>query len=745
MAEEYTAYDGTESDHANVGDGNVLELDILAESSYGEENWADFIDESYLRKMGKEIVEDVQRDARSRSGWLSEMDMWLDMAAQVIEDKNTPWEGASNIKFPLLTTAALQFHARAQGELMKGDKLVKAKVIGADINGEKASRAKRVGDAMSTQLLFEMEDWQDDTDRLLFVLPLVGTVFRKVYWSSTLGRPISELVLPQDLIVNYWATNWERARKTHSFLKTKNEVVELMRLGTYYECPLPDVAEIPKEDADPKDTEAPDSDDGGSSADYDPKDIPFTLYECHYWWDLDGDGVAEPYIVTVIKDIEKVVRVVPRFDHTRIDLRATDDGYEDVARIRPYEYLIAYKFLPDIDSSIYGTGFGKLIGPTSAAVDTIINVLMDSGTLSTLPSGFFGRGLRVSRGGSIRLKPGEWRRVNATGEDLQKNFYPLPSKEPSAVLFQLLGLLIQAGEQIGSSTQTMKGENPGQNTPNRTFNELQESGMQVFLGIYKRVYRSLAKEYRMLGLMNHMYLSPESYEALLDEHKKEMAAAQEKAAQMAQQAQEQGGQQGPPPAPPPPQPHLPQQDFDPEGLDIVPLADPNLENSWRKKQRSQQLIEARNAGMPLNDKLITRLYLEAIEEPDIEGMMEVAEPPPSEAELNHQVKMRQLELAEKEMQMNAQLRQYEPFKEMAQAREALAKAQSLAGEEQKAQLDLYIKQIESSMKQAETQNKAFLDMMLMGKKIEVEDAKIDAHRARTANISRQPAAGDGGS
>lgn len=722
---------------------NVLDLDLMDDASYQEGNWADFVDEAELKRLGKEIVEDVQRDARSRSAWMSEMDMWLDMAAQVIEDKNTPWEGASNIKFPLLTTAALQFHARAQGELMKGDKLVKAKVIGTDTNGEKAKRAKRVGTAMSTQLLYEMEDWQDDTDRLLFILPLVGTVFRKTYWSKTVERPVSELVLPSDLIVNYWATDWERCRKTHSFFKPRNEVEEQMRLGNYIECALPDVAEVPKDDADPKDTEAPDSEDTGG-ADYDPKDIPFTLYECHYWWDLDGDGYAEPYIVTVLKDVEKVVRIVPRFDVSRIEWRAGDDE-EFIARIRSYEYLIAYKFLPDLDSSIYGVGFGKLIGPTGAAVDTIINVLMDSGTLSTMPSGFFGRGLRVSRGGSIRLKPGEWRRVNVTGEDLQKNFYPLPAKEPSAVLFQLLGMLIQAGEQIGSSTQTMKGENPGQNTPARTFSELQESGMQVFLGIYKRIYRSLTKEYRMLGLLNHMYLKPEEYDRLLDDYRHEIAKAQEKAAeqQQAAAAAQQEGQQAPPPPPvEQPQPPNPQEDFDPNGLDIVPQADPNLENSWRKKQRSQQLIEARNAGMPLNDKLITRLYLEAIEEPDIEEMMQVAEPPPSEAELNHQAKMAEIQLKQMELQMNAQLRQYEPMKEMAQARESLAKAQSLAGEEQSKQLDLYIKQIEMQMAMQEKQTAAFLDMMLMDKKIEVEDAKIDAHRARTANISRQPTRGD---
>jgi chaperonin GroES len=329
--------------------------------------------------------------------------------------------------------------------------------------------------------------------------------------------------------------------------------------------------------------------------------------------------------------------------------------------------------------------------------------------------------MRISRGGEIRLRPGQWQRVNVNGEDLQKNFYPLPSKEPSAVLFQLLGLLIQAGEQVGSSTQTMKGENPGQNTSFKSLGEMQESGMQVFLGIYKRIYRSLTKEYRMLALLNGMYLAPDRYNNLLDEPPEQPAEGEP---QMR------------------PEQFMPNADFSPEGLDIVPQADPNLENSWRKKQRAQQLIEARNAGMPLNDKLLTRLYLEAMDEPDVEELMTVEKPPPSESELNHKVKMMELQLKEKELMMNAHLRQHEPIKEMAQAREALAKAQALGGEEQKAQLDLYIKQVEMQMKQAEQQQKAFLDMMLMSKKMEVEDAKVDAHRARTENTSRKDSSGD---
>ena len=397
----------------------ALSIDLFSEESYELPNWAEKLDDEKLNELGRHVVEATKVDAQSREPWLAETELWLEMATQVIESKNTPWPNASSVKFPLLTTAALQFHARAHQELLKGERVVKGKVIGGVEGGEKARRGKRVESAMTNQLLYRMEDWSDDTDRLLFVLPLVGTVFRKTYWSSILRRPASELVLANELVVNYYATDWERARKTHTFLKSKNEIVEQVRMGNYLDVDLPDVPAEPVEDQESEGTnELPEQMEATSL----PGDVPHTILEQHGWYDLDEDGYQEPYIITVEEESRQVLRILPRYLPDMIE-----KNEDEILRIIPLEYIVAYKFLPDVDSSIYGIGIGKLLGPSNAAIDTIINQLVDSGTLATMPSGFIGRGIRLSRGGRIRLQPGEWQVVNSGGDDLKNSFFPMPT------------------------------------------------------------------------------------------------------------------------------------------------------------------------------------------------------------------------------------------------------------------------------------------------------------------------------
>jgi len=663
----------------------AINIDFSDPAAYTLSNWADQVDEETLQELGQTLCETVSLDAASRDGWLDECETWLDMASQVMENKSTPWEGASNIKFPLLSTAALQFHARAQQELLKGERIVKAKVLGKDPDGKKAQRAWRVQRAMSYQLLYHMEDWQEDTDRLLFVLPLVGTMFRKLYWSGTLNRPASELLLPSDIIVNYYATDWVRARKTHAFSYQRNQIIEMINMGLYSDIEVPERAEGPNEPEDQDDGEAPDAADAVAPE----EDVPFPIYECHYWWDLDEDGYEEPYIITVLAQTEEVLRILPRFTPDKVEVKPDSTN---IMRIIPQEYIHVYKFLPDVDSNIYGTGLGKLLGPTNAAIDTIINQLLDSGTLSTMPSGFFGKGIRLSRGGRIRLKPGEWRQVGVTGQDLGKNFFPIPTKEPSTVLFQLLGTLMQAGEKMGSVTEALTGENPGQNQPFATTSAVMQQGMQVFLGIYKRIYRSLTAEFRTLYDLNRMFLGPDTYTDMLDEPEGADVI----------------------------------QDFRVEGLDITPEADPSLANSIKKRERAQALIEARRAGIPLNDKYIARIFVESIDEPEPEAVLKVEPPPPSKDQLDHQAKMEELKLKKMEIMVAAQARSNDHKLALAKALEAIAKAkaQDAQGELKQldAQLDMMMKQSEMELKERE-----FFQKLVLGEQqIAVNDAKTTA-------------------
>jgi len=677
-------------------------LDLHDPASYDEPNWAEHLDDETLTEIGLELCEDVELDAASREGWLEETEMWLNMAAQVIEEKTTPWEGASNVKFPLLTTAALQFHARAQEELFRSDRVLKGKPVGRDPDGQKAARGRRVESAMSTQLLYEMEDWQDDTDRLLFVLPLVGTMFRKTYWSALLDRPVSELILPSELIVNFWATDWERCRKTHSFPKTRNEIIELQRLGEYRDVDIPMEADEPTSESEDDKGELP----GDADPNYTAKDVPFTIYETHSWWDLDDDGYAEPYIVTVLKDTQTVLSIKPRFttDHIQTNL---DD---QIACIKPIEYVLGYKFLPDVDSSVYGSGLGKLIGPSNAAIDSIINQLMDSGTMATMPSGFYGRGVRLMRGGDVRFQPGEWQQVNSTGEDLQKNFWPLPVKEPSAVLFNLLGMLIQAGERIGAVTQSLGGQNPGQNQAHSTTEDVMEQGLKVFLGIYKRLYRSLTKEFRMLYQLNYLYLTPEAYDELVD----------------FEPPAPQPGEQGQPQQPPQPPPS-PEVDFSPVGLDIIPEADPQLANSFRKQRRIRSLIEAKRAGMPLNDDYIMRTFLESIDDPDPAAAMAKEPPKKSDKEMELEVRREELEFKYKELQIESEFRVNEPIQDIARAMEHMAKARSLDAQADFSQMEAQLQEMMEQAKAQREERKAALDLHFQQQRYAME-AKAQAIR-----------------
>ena len=666
-------------------------LDILDEELFGLPNWATELDEDRLQDLGRYVIDACDIDEASREDWLTQNQSWINLAQQVLEEKNYPWPKASAVKFPLLTTAALQFHARAHQELLKDERIVLAKVIGKDTGGEKAKRARRVEDAMSLQFMFHMEDWQDDMDRLLYVLPLVGTLFKKVYWSDLLDRPTSELVLPSEMVVGYYADNWDRARKTHILYKSHNEVVEEQRLFNYLEVDLTPQGTKPEHEVGMMDEPQAD-------ITLEP-DTPHELLECHCWYDLDDDGYEEPYIITVDRASQQVLRLVPRFRPS--DVKARLDGV--VMRIDALEYIVPYKFFPSVDSNTYGTGFGQLLGPLNSAVNSVINQLIDAGTLANQQTGFLGRGVRVSKGGTVRFRPGEWKELSATGDDLRKGVFPLPAKSPDPVLFQLLGYLVEAGRQVSSVAEVMEGKNPGQNQPYSTTATVLDQGMQVFLGIYKRVYRSLAKEYRCVYNLNHMFLSDDAYNELGDFE----------------------------------EPAEVKTDFQPNGLDILPEADPNMANSIRKQTRVQSLMQAMQNGMQVNPQYVLQKFLESIDEPNIEEVMQVQPPPPSAEDNLHKREMMKIQLDAKRLEFDAEKAQNIPLKDEAAALANIAKAQSLGDAQQAAMMaasldrdnalrehvmDLAEKAQEAKHKSDEHQQK----MGLEDKKIEAAEAKLNA-------------------
>lgn len=460
-------------------------------------NLCDRFSEEDLQKIGEEVYEGFSHDLNSRSAWEERTQAAMDLAMQVVKTKTFPWPNAANVAFPLVTIAALQFHSRAYPQIVQGPNIVKMRVEGEDVTKEMLDSARRVGRHMSYQLLEKDTGWEEGQDRLLLVLPIMGCVFKKTYYSSQRKMNISEMIMPQDLVVNYWARSIEDCfRKTHVIPLHRNIVHERSVRGLFV-----DVTQESwfQESARTPDLPAQNRADvrKGSNPPQADHETPFEFLEQHCFRDFDGDGYQEPYIITIEKSSRKVVRIVARCDSEN----AVDRVGGRIAAITATEYFTKYSFIPAPDGGIYDLGFGVLLGPINEAVSTAINQLIDAGTMVTAGGGFLGKGVKV-RGGSYTFSPNEWKRVDSTGDDLRKNIFPLPVGEPSAVLFNLLSLLISYTNRIAGTTDTLVGESVGQNTPAETSREMVTQGMKVFSAIFKRVWRAQKGEFKKLYLMN---------------------------------------------------------------------------------------------------------------------------------------------------------------------------------------------------------------------------------------------------
>lgn len=665
-------------------------------------NIAETLDQERLDAIAAEAIDLVEMDIASRSDWEERNKDWLRLASQIQKNKTFPWRGASNVKYPLMTTASMQFHARAHQQLMKSSMPVFAKVLGKDPDGSMQARADRVAKFMSTQVLHLMDTWAEDMDRLLFILPVVGLVFKKTYYSPTRGQNVSELVLPQDLIINYHATDFERARKTHRIYMDQNEMVERVRDGTFLDLGE-DLVRPSATNTNAGQHWVQDEAHGFSEAgDEEKGDIPHTLFEVHWQWDLDEDGYKEPYIITIDYASEKVLRIVARWRQE--DLEEDDKG--QILKIRPTEYFTRYPFLPDTESPIYGTGFGVLLGPLNEAINTNINQLLDAGTLNNLQAGFLARGIRVGRGGMTPFRPGEWKTTTFTGDDIRKGVFPLPVKEPSTVLFQLLGLLIESGEKVGSiANDIMMGKSPGQNQPYSTTMAVLEQGLQVFVGIYKRIFRALSEEYKKLYRLNRDYLEDEVYLNLLDD----------------------------------PQAVGVDQDFTEEGLDIVPAADPDIVSEAQKLIKAGALVELITMGFPLNRKEAMQRILEAQGHPDLEKLMQA---PPPQPTVEQQIELKKLELEERkamaELTLKSQHERFVAFKDYAKAQLDMAKAQTegndLGLEMQKMQMEEARAQQEHARKMEEMimkqQHQSAMDQQKLQMQQQSDQLKLQGEQAK---------------
>ncbi len=419
-------------------------------------NLATVLTEEVVSRIGQDVIRDVEIDLTGdREEWLKRYDTWLDMAMQVRRAKNFPWPGASNVKYPLLTTASIQFQARAYPAIVDGANLVKGRVLGPDPDGTKRARADRIGQHMTWQLLYRMPGWEEETDRLLLMLPITGSVFRKTYHDTVARLNVSEMVPADDFIIDYWAKSLDSApRYTHRLRYYPHEIRERVISDLWLDVR-----------AEPDDADSGD------------EDALRVFYEQHRQIDLDGDGYPEPYVVTCTKD-GKVARIVPCFGPEEVTVtsaqgivkfvEAMEQGIEpdEVVRIERRQYFTKYGFIPAPDGSFYDIGFGWLLQDLSESIDGTINRMMDAGALQNAGGGWISTAVNM-RGGDTKFRLGEWKRADVTGP-MSQAVYPLPAPGPSAVLFNLLQLLISSAKDITSVQDIMTGGQQPANTPATT-------------------------------------------------------------------------------------------------------------------------------------------------------------------------------------------------------------------------------------------------------------------------------------
>lgn len=483
----------------------MLELDsyiTLDAAAVASPNLCDRFSDEDLKRIGYWVSDCYERDVASREGWSRRMQAAMDLAMQVQEQKTFPWQGCSNVKFPIITIACMQFHARAYPAIVNGRSLVQCRTMGADPDGSIGARAKRISKFMSWQYLEQDESWEEQTDRSLLSVAITGVGWKKSYYDASCGHNVSNFVLAQDLVLDYYAKSVETCpTKTHRIPLFRNEVHERCKRKIFrdvldenwYQADAVNSLTQAQQRADKR---------GGVTPPQTNYNTPFMFLEQHCVMDLDGDGYDEPYIVTIEESSKTVVRIAVRFEREE-DIERNNQN--EIVRINATEYFTKIPFIPSPDGSIMDIGFGTLLGPLNESVDSAINQLFDAGTISNTAGGFLARGAKI-RGGVYEFAPFGWQRVDSTGDDLRKSIVPLEVREPSAVLFQLLSFIVDYSNRVSGSTDMMAGENPGQNTPAETSRAMVEQGQKIYSAIFKRIWRSFKQEFKKGFQLNAIYL-----------------------------------------------------------------------------------------------------------------------------------------------------------------------------------------------------------------------------------------------
>ena len=469
--------------------GAEIDFDPQAEAMEGgqfhEANLAEFMDDGALTALASELQESYDEYKSSRSDWEDGFIKGLDLLGFKYENRSEPFQGASGATHPVLAEAVTQFQALAYKELLPASGPVRTQIVGK-VDAAREAQSDRVKDFMNYQLMTNMKEYEPEFDQMLFNLPLAGSTFKKVYFDSVLARTVSKFVPAEDLVVPYSATSLEDAEAIIHVVKMSGNDLRKQQISGFYKDV--DIGEPAFDTSDVK--EKKDKIEGVSrsvSAEM------HTLLECHVELDLEGyedknietgeeTGIKLPYIVTVHDETGNVLSIRRNF--------AAADQLK-----KKKEYFVHFKFLPGL--GFYGFGLIHMIGGLSRTATAALRQLLDAGTLSNLPAGFKQRGIRV-RDEAQPLQPGEFRDVDAPGGNLRDAFMPLPFKEPSGTLLQLMGVVVQAGQRFASIADMQVGDG-NQSAAVGTTVALLERGSRVMSAIHKRLYQAMKCEFMLLA------------------------------------------------------------------------------------------------------------------------------------------------------------------------------------------------------------------------------------------------------
>ena len=477
----------------------VLESDLQQPIESGfSENLAELLDDAELMRISNQLVDGIEKDKSSREDWERTYTDGLKYLGMKFDDERSePFEGASGVIHPLLGEAVTTFQAQAYKELLPSGGPVKTQVIGA-YDSAVEEQAQRVKEFMNYQIVHVMEEFDEELDQMLFYLPLAGSAFKKVYYDEGLGRAVSKFVAPEDLIVPYFTTDLETCPRITNVVKMpENEVKKLQAIGFYRRIEI----ETGDDEQTTSDAKEEINKLTGLEPSYDTGEVSL-LYEVHCNLEIDGfedvdadgmpTGVKLPYIVTIDANSNEVLSIRRNF-------------VENDPLKNKIEYFVHFKFLPGL--GFYGFGLTHMIGGLSKASTSILRQLIDAGTLANLPAGFKTRGIRI-RDEDTPIQPGEFRDVDAPGGSLRESIQPLPFKEPSGTLLNLLGILVDGGKKFASIAEINTGQgNP--NAPVGTTLALLERSTKVLSAIHKRLHNSQKKEIKLLAQVFKEYLPPE--------------------------------------------------------------------------------------------------------------------------------------------------------------------------------------------------------------------------------------------